>query len=130
MFDNDMPTPMISATTVKPWAPIRARIINCDMRRSPLRKLCKPNDSASAVAKQPADGESLWLLFHNSSQVERTDRHERVLVDFAQESVATSFALEMVELLLQLHPIELGFFHFGRGHFVSWDNHSNQVQVI
>lgn len=36
-----------------------------------------------------------------------TDWHHRILVDLPQESIATRFTFQMVELLLQLNPIEL-----------------------
>lgn len=48
-----IPTPTTKATTVNPWAAMRARIIICDIRRSPLLKLYRPYVRAAAVKRHP-----------------------------------------------------------------------------
>uniref|UniRef100_A0A182KIY2 Uncharacterized protein n=1 Tax=Anopheles christyi TaxID=43041 RepID=A0A182KIY2_9DIPT len=60
-----MPTPMISAITVKPWARIRALIMYCDIWDRPWRKFHNPNPSAVSVAAHPigTSGFSLILRF-------------------------------------------------------------------
>lgn len=74
--------------------------------------------SNSIVFLNFTDDNVVFVILHQWI-VSHTNRHHGILVDLSQESIASRFTFQMIELLFQLNPIEfvfveLGLHDFGR----------------